>query len=153
VDVREGLPQRRRGAEEEGEDTPESTSGSLPIMGIHIVDGVLPAPPPYSNGSVRVVRNQIHYVNWVIGNGYSGRAIQIRGVKNVQVQDNTVNVDPANPIRDQRNGQVGYFNNRTPEGTLIRGYKEDTNQLYNELETDAEEILVEDGLLTEESFR
>ena len=142
MDVREGLPQRRRGAEEEGEDTPESTSGSLPIMGIHIVDGVLPAPPPYSNGSVRVVRNQIHYVNWVIGNGYSGRAIQIRGVKNVQVQDNTVNVDPANPIRDQKNGQVGHFNNRTPEGTLIRGYKEDTNQLYNELETDAEDALV-----------
>jgi len=98
--------------------------------------------PDHVHGDVIVRQNAVSYVDEVFDSGFTGSGVHVRGAKNVHVRDNVVEVQPTNPLQDLRCGSVNYFNNQGPDGTLIRGYKDDTDQLYNELETDAEDALV-----------
>jgi len=105
-------------------------------------DALASQTPDHVHGEVIIRQNAVSYVDEVFDGGYTGIGIHVRGAKNLNVQNNVVDVQPANPLQDLRCGSVKYFNNQKPDGTLIRGYKDDTDQLYNELETDAEDALV-----------
>ena len=41
-----------------------------------------------------------------------------------------------------RNNHIQYFENRSPAGTLIQGFREDNGSLYTELATDADDAFI-----------
>lgn len=112
-------------------------------LAIEVDDATIDASTPdYTHGEVVIQSNQIRYADGLDDPEYTGDGIYAKGVKNLVVRDNVLAVAPENPVRDERCGQVNYNNNKTPAGTLIRGFKEDTDQQYDELETEAEDALV-----------
>jgi hypothetical protein len=50
--------------------------------------------------------------------------------------------DMSKRLRNARAGSVAYFNNKMPNGVLVRGVNSDNGVKYNELETDAEDALI-----------
>ena len=58
------------------------------------------------------------------------------------VQSNVMELQPANPLRNERCGTVSYFNNTDPGGTLLRGYNTITTKKYVELADEAEDALM-----------
>jgi hypothetical protein len=97
-------------------------------------------PPTYVHGSIVVRDNRIRYVDGGSGNG---NGIRIYDAQNLLVRENVLEVSPTIPVSNNNCGSVGYFNNRTPSGTLIQGVDEGNgNKKYDELETDAEDALV-----------
>jgi hypothetical protein len=122
-------------------------TGSLTPIGIHIDDNnpsgqLNPERPDYVHGEVLVRDNRIRYIDGAFATNYTGYGLQLNGVKNLQVQDNVLEVAPPHPLRNERCGAVKYFNNRTPAGVLVQGFNEDTDRKYDELETEAEDAFV-----------
>lgn len=121
----------------------ELAAGSEGDLGIHIHDAAQSGQAPdYTHGDVIIQNNKIGYVDLAYDSGYAGSAMELHGIKNLQVMDNVVDVFPSNPIKDQRSGSVACFNNNSPGGTLIQGYNEDMGKKHDELETEAEDALV-----------
>jgi len=113
------------------------TPGNIPLS---------PAPS-YVHGDVIIRSNRIGYLdcNMIFsstGGALAGIGVQVAGAKNFIVMDNIVEVIPANPLLNYRCGNVTYFNNKTPLGILIQGFRGDDSTKYTELETEAEDALV-----------
>lgn len=121
------------------------TSGEL--IGIHLDDGSMaldPIYPAYVHGDALVRDNRIRYVDGQFDPGYAGYGLQANGVGRLMVQDQVLELAPANPLRNSGCGAVTYFNNRTPDGQLIQGVKQDNNvtRKYDELATVAEDAFM-----------
>ena len=132
----------------EGNTLEISTATSGDIIGIHVDDASIggkdPVYPAYPHGEVMVLSNRFRYVDGAFQTSppFVGYALRVNGAERLQVRDNVVESVQTNPLRNERSGSVRYFNNQKPDGTLIRGFKDDTDQRYNELETDAEDALI-----------
>ena len=121
----------------------ELAGGSEGILGLHLHDAAVAGQAPdHVHGDIIVRNNKISYVAMVYDGSYAGSGMELNGAEGLRVEDNTVDVQPANPIRNQRCGAVTYFNNKTPTGVLIQGFNDDTDKRYDELETEAEDALV-----------
>ena len=101
-----------------------------------------PTFPTYVFGNVLVHDNKIRYVDGAFASNYAGFGVQINGALDLLVRNNVVEAAPLNPVKNYRCGSVKYFNDKTPAGILIRGWNGDTNQKYDELETDAEDAFI-----------
>ncbi len=125
----------------------ELATGSTGVMGIHIHDigsGTTAPTPDFVHGDVIVRNNHIRYLDGAYDATYAGRGIEVNGAKNLLVHNNVAKVAEATNderLRNARCGAVKYFNNRVPDGTLVRGVNKDTTKKYNELETDAEDAM------------
>ena len=113
------------------------------VVGIYLNDAALTGQdsvyPAYPHGDVIVRDNKIRYLDGATNPAYIGYGIQANGIKNLLVRNNFIEVVPSNPIRNNRCGSVGYFNDKTPTGVLIQGINEaNSNKKYDELETDTE---------------
>ena len=120
-------------------------STSAGVSGIHFDDGALVQDsgfPAYVHQDVLLRNNKLRYVDGVINGSYTGIAAKVFGAKTLTVQNQVVESDPANPLRNSRCGAVTYFNNKTPAGVLKRGYNEATSLVYYELEDEAEEAFM-----------
>jgi hypothetical protein len=116
-----------------------TTFDGLGVWGIAVADRNA-AVKPY--GTVVVRGNIIRYLDGLMGTG--GGAVSIEGSVNIQVRENIVDLPnlPTNPVRSRRCTNATYFSNRTPAGTLIRGINLDTNRLFDELETLADDAFI-----------
>jgi hypothetical protein len=105
---------------------------------------------PHAHGQVVLVKNKIYYVDGRkvalqedSGLGIPvGRALQIAGAKHPQVSHNVIELNPANSLQTFRCGPARFYNNRTPAGVLQPGLNRDTQSRYDELETEAEDVLL-----------
>ncbi len=121
----------------------ELASGSNGAVAIHVHDNASSAlTPDYAHGDVIVRNNKVRYLDGSFDAANAGYAMHANGAKNLLTQDSVVECAPANPLRNQRCGAVSYFNNMTPGGFLVRGLNLDTNQKYDELETEAEDAFI-----------
>jgi hypothetical protein len=116
----------------------ETTGLNVPI-GIELL-GV--NSPAYSYKQVVARHNKIRYLDGQMQGAYTGWGIKIEGAQDSIVENNVIELLPVNPIKNFSCGSVKYFNNTTPGGVLIRGFNGDSNQKYNELETEAEDALL-----------
>jgi hypothetical protein len=99
-------------------------------------------PLGYLYGDVTIRQNKVHYWDNAFEATFLGYGIDVIGARNLIIENNIVESAVTNPIRNQKCGAVGYFNNETPQGTLVRGINQDTGIKYGELETDAEDAFV-----------
>ncbi len=126
----------------------ELATGSTGIMGIHIHDngsGTAAPTPDGVHGEVMIRNNHIRYLDGAFDASYAGRGIEVNGAKNLLIHNNVLNVVEASNderLRDARCIAVKYFNNRVPDGVLVRGVNKDSSKKYDELETDAEDAFV-----------
>ena len=104
--------------------------------------GAIAEPPDFIHGEIIIRNNKIRYVDGVAPTGVTDVMIQANGAKNLMVNNNVL--DTANPLPDQnsRCGNVTYFNNRSPSGTLYQGWNVDTSRRYGELESQADDAFV-----------
>jgi len=98
--------------------------------------------PDYVHGEIIVRNNKIRYVDGAPPNDGGATLMEIKGAKNVIVQNNVLDTIASTPLANARCGAATYFNNRTPSGKLIEGYNSDTAEHYGELETDNDFALV-----------
>jgi hypothetical protein len=109
------------------------------------VTGTPPSPeaPDYPIGDLIIRNNKIRYVDGRFSSSYLGYASEVVGAKNLQVQNNVIDCAPANPVRNARTGAATYFNNLTPKGGLVLGFKSDApTRTYDELQTQADDALI-----------
>lgn len=119
--------------------TIELAPGTKGLIGIHVDDN--PAFT-YTHGDVIVRNNKIRYLDGSFAPSNTGYGIHVNGAKHLLVLNNILEVAPKNPLRNQRCGASSYFNNRAPNGTLIRGVEFTTGRKYDELETEAEDAFI-----------
>lgn len=98
--------------------------------------------PDYVHGDVIVRNNKIRYVDGAAPNDSGATLVDLRGIKNIIVQNNVLDTIATTPLTNLRCGNATYFNNKTPGGVLLRGWNGDTSRKYDELETEAEDALV-----------
>ena len=99
-------------------------------------------PPTYVHGNIIIRDNRLRYVDSGAGNG---NGIRVYNAKNLLVRENVLELSPAQPLYPlncKNCGSVGYFENRTSAGVLLRGYNENYTTSYNELETEADEAFI-----------
>jgi len=99
-------------------------------------------PPTYVHGNIIIRDNRVRYVDSGSGNG---NGIRVYNAKNLLVRENVLDLSqapPPYPLNCKNCGSVGYFENRTPAGVLLRGYNENNTTSYNELETEADEAFI-----------
>jgi hypothetical protein len=127
--------------------TIELAGGATGQIAIEVSDSLADAvttlaSPDHVHGDVVVRRNKIRYADLQAGLGYQGTGIKAAGVKNLTVSENVLECDPEDPIRDYRCENTTYFNNKTPQGALIRGFDQNANLHASELATDADDALL-----------
>ncbi|MBL9170017.1 MAG: hypothetical protein JNN07_19945 [Verrucomicrobiales bacterium] len=98
--------------------------------------------PDYAHGDIIFRNNKVRYVDGVFKSTNLGFCSDVRGAKNLQVQNNVVDCAPANPLRNSRCGAATYFNDLTPLGLLVQGYNAETAKKYDELATLTEDAFV-----------
>jgi hypothetical protein len=98
--------------------------------------------PDYVHGDVIVRNNKIRYVDGAAPNDGGATLMELKGAKNIIVQNNVLDTIATAPLVNKRCGNGTYFNNRTPSGALLQGWNSDTSRKYDELETEAEDALV-----------
>jgi hypothetical protein len=103
---------------------------------------------PYVHGQVVIENNKISYVDTEVfptpeGIGkQAGGGMMLSGIKQLHVTHNLVEIYPRNPLRTYRCGMARFFNNKKPNGTIVPGWKWDTDGHYDEPET-----LIEDAFI------
>ena len=97
--------------------------------------------PDYVHGELIVRNNKVRYVDGATPNDGGATLIDLRGVKNVLVQNNVLDTVATLPLTNRRCGSGTYFNNLTQGGALLRGWNADTSRKYEELETEVEDAL------------
>lgn len=99
-------------------------------------------PPDYVHEQVILRNNKIRYVDNVAPNDAAGTLIELKGVRNIIVQNNVLDTLATASMAHTRCANATYFNNRTPGGVLLRGLNNTTGAKTSELETDAEDAFV-----------
>jgi len=113
------------------------------LLAIHCHDQQnLETTPSNVFGDVIVRRNRIRYVDGLFDPAWTGDGIKVSGAKNVILQDNAVEVAPADPVRSDRCGAVSHFDNRAPTGALIARVDPVTGKVIEELDAAAEDVLI-----------
>lgn len=126
----------------------ELVTGSSGVMGIHLHDngsGTVAAAPDAIYGEVVIRNNHVRYLDGAYDAAYTGRGIEVNGAKNLLVSNNVLKMAEAASDERLRNARcitVKYFNNRVPDGVLVRGVNKDSAKKYDELETDAEDAFM-----------
>ena len=95
---------------------------------------------PYQ--SVLLRGNRIQYLDDAVPATNPGSGTLVFGASNLLVRENFLTVTAPNPIRNSGCVSVQYFENKTPSGKLVQGFKEDDSTLYTELSTDADDAFV-----------
>ena len=91
---------------------------------------------------VIIRRNVIRHVDNASDPTQYPICVHLDSTANAIVEDNIINLDTAIPVQHLTVGQVKYFDNQTPSGKLIQGYKVPApSQLVNELTTDTDSAL------------
>lgn len=112
-------------------------------------------------GSVELVNNRIRYLAGAKPTTQTGSGTYVTGATNLLVRESVLDLmlypgqittTPPLPagltnLSNKRCTNVSYFENRTPSGQLVQGFREDDNSLYTELATDAEEAFMLQFLL------
>lgn len=110
---------------------------------IELYDNLLsPQNEDYVFGEVIIRDNVIRYLDAVFDPSYGGFAVKVAGAKGANVSSNVIENAATNPLQAARCGAIEFFDNRTPTGTLVRGYDSVTMTKYGELEVDAEDALL-----------
>jgi hypothetical protein len=104
--------------------------------------GTYQEPPDYAHGDLIIRNNKIRYLDGAAPNDSGAILIELKGAKNVMVQNNVLDTIATTPLVNQRCGSATYFNNKTPSGVLLRGWNSDTSRKYDELETEAEDAFI-----------
>jgi hypothetical protein len=121
-----------------------SSGSDSSVVGVNGQDGGSsgvtqdPAYATYLFGKVVVRDNKIRYLDGTPPAGYIGLGIQMNSAVDLLVRNNVVESARTNPVGNARCSSVAYFNNQSPDGTLILGFNDDSNTSYDELATDAD---------------
>lgn len=102
-----------------------------------ILDDLGAGSPPH--GDVELRGNWVRYLDGAAG---TGSAMQVNGATSVLMAGNTLDVSPADPLRNNRCTTARYSENRTSPGALVRGFNWGNSTRYNELATEAEEAWI-----------
>ena len=116
------------------------------VRGIAVVDNNDSSPylepPDYVHEQVILRNNKIRYLDNVAPTDGAGTLIELKGVRNIIVQNNVLDTIATVPMAHVRCANTTYFNNRTPGGVLLRGLNNTTGAKSSELETDAEDAFM-----------
>lgn len=82
-----------------------------------IIDDIGAGSPPH--GDVELRGNWIRYLDGAAG---AGAGMQVNGATSILMAGNTLDVSPADPLRNNRCTTARYSENRTSPGVLIRGF-------------------------------
>jgi hypothetical protein len=75
--------------------------------------------PDYVHGDVIIRNNKVRYVNGAPPNDGGATLIDLKGIKNVIVQNNVLDTVATLPFQATRCGAQSYFDNRTVGGALL----------------------------------
>jgi hypothetical protein len=121
--------------------TIELATGSTGQIAMHLdCAAITPETPDYAYGDIILRRNRIRYMDVQFEASYAGYALDAEGIKQLFVHDNMIECAPADPLKYTRCGVARFFNNRAPNGTLVRGIT--GAQKATELEIEAEDALL-----------
>lgn len=101
----------------------ELASGVSGVRAIAVVDNndssPYVEPPDYVHEQVILRNNKIRYVDNAAPNGAASTLIELKGVRNIIVQNNVLDTMAAEPIQTARCGTETYFDNRTVAGKFL----------------------------------
>lgn len=92
--------------------------------------------PAYMFGDVFMTNNHVRYLDGTWSSSLPGYGMDIKGFRNLQVDQNVIDVAASPSLKSGAGGVANYSENRTPAGVLVQGFSTVTNALFNELETD-----------------
>lgn len=118
------------------------TTGVAPLAIESDANGDVAIGLAYVCGSLIVRENKIRYVDGDSQSTFIGNGLKAKGIQNLLVLNNIIEVVPSNPLRNINCGTATYFNNKTPAGALKRGFNEATSLVYYELADEADEAFV-----------
>lgn len=115
-------------------------------LGVILYDNNLSLTP---FGGVVIRNNQVRYLDGATPGSQKGSGCLAVGVASLMVRENVLELvlNPP-PVANQTSlsnklcSAVQYFENRSPAGKLIQGFKEDDGSLYTELATDADDAFI-----------
>jgi hypothetical protein len=125
--------------------TIELATGTNGLFGVQLDDNSAGSPP---HGDVVIENNWIRYLDGSVGSSTWGAGIQVFGALTLSTRQNVLELAASILLSDRRCGSVGYFNNKSPNGKLIRGNLQTGTSPtfvyvpYNELATEAEEAFI-----------
>lgn len=97
--------------------------GDSSVRAIAMVDNNDSSPyselPDYVHEQLIVRNNKIRYVDGAVPNDASATHIELKGIRNVIVQNNVLDTMAAEPIQTARCGTETYFDNRTLAGEFL----------------------------------